>query len=183
MIITVSIPQTHILHTASLRFESTSLDSDIATIGQPLHATLRISHTRRWAPAASLVTAANLFTATDPIDFVYTLDVAPDQWLVAGTRRAHFSAEEHEMKEFPIMLVPLKAGHAPLPGVDIRARIKPKEKEDVKGEEEVLNCETDYLSSGESIMVVQDVRSSTVGVGEMSLGSPRSVVWLEGAGQ
>ena len=84
------------------------------------------------------------------------------------------------------MLVPLKAGNALLPSVDIRARIKPKEKEKEKEDgkdEEILNCETDCLSYGESVMVVPDVRSSTVGVGEMSLGSPRSVVWLEGVGQ
>ena len=86
------------------------------------------------------------------------------------------------------MLVPLKAGNALLPSVDVRARIKPKEKEKEKEkedgkDEEILNCETDCLSYGESVMVVPDVRSSTVGVGEMSLGSPRSVVWLEGVGQ
>lgn len=82
------------------------------------------------------------------------------------------------------MLIPLKAGNTLLPSVDIRARIKPKEQEDGKSsEEENLNCETDYLSYGESVMVVPDVRSSTVGIGEMSLGSPRSVVFLEGVGQ
>lgn len=183
MVITVSIPQTHILHTASLCFTSTFLSSEIATIGQPLHATLGISHTRRWASPESLVAAANLSTAADPIDFVFNLDAAPDQWLVAGARRAHFSAAENERIEFPIVLIPLKAGNALLPSVDVRARIKPREKEDAKSEEEVLNCETDYLSYGESVMVVPDVSSSTVGLGEMSLGSPRSVVWLEAVGQ
>ncbi|KAH6642789.1 TMEM1 family protein-like protein [Boeremia exigua] len=191
MIITVSIPQTHILHTASLDLVSSSpdavssYDSNIATIGQPLHATLRISHTRRWASSSSLVTAANLSSATDPMDFVYTLDASPDQWLIAGQRRAHFTATDGEPKTFPITLIPLKAGHALLPSVDIRARIKPREKDDEKTveEEEVLNCETDCLSFGESVEVVPDVRRSTVGVGDMSLGSPRSVVWLEGVGQ
>ncbi|KAJ4992780.1 tmem1 family protein [Stagonosporopsis vannaccii] len=183
MVITVSIPQTHILHTASLRFTSPSFNSDIATIGQPLHAALVVAHTRRWASPTSLITAANLSAATDPIDFVYTLDAASDQWLVAGARRVHFSAMENERKEFPIILIPLKAGNALLPSVEIRARIKPRENEFEKGEEEALNCETDYLNFGESVVVVPDVRSSTVGIGEMSLGSPRSVVWLEGVGQ
>jgi hypothetical protein len=73
-----------------------------------------------------------------------------------------------------------------LPNVDIRAKIKPKEEEKSKSsttEAEILNCETDYLSYGESIMVVPDVRSSTVGIGDMGVGSPRSVMWLESSGQ
>jgi hypothetical protein len=184
MIITVSIPQTHILNTTSLNIVTPSHSPKVAVIGQPLHATLRISHTRRWAPTTSLLAAANLKSASEPIEFVYTLDATPEQWLVAGQRRAQFYTTEDEVKEFQIMLIPLKAGNALLPGVEIRARVKPKEKEDGQsGEEEVLNVETDCLTYGESVMVVPDVRSSTVGIGDMSLGSPRSVVWLEGVGQ
>lgn len=184
MVITVSIPQVHILHTASLDLASLSHPSKIAIVGQPLQATLRVSHTRRWASTTSLVAAANLASADDPIDFVYSLEASTDQWLIAGQRRALFTVAEDEIKEFTIMLIPLKAGNALLPSVDIRPRIKPRENDDSKaGEEKILNCEVDYLSYGESVMVVPDVSSSTVGIGDMSLGSPRSVVWLEGVGQ
>lgn len=183
MVITVSIPQVHILHTTSLDLTSLSSQSKIGFVGQPLHATLRVSHTRRWASSSSLISAAMLESADEPIEFVYTLDASPDQWLVAGQRRALFTAVENEVTEFAVMLIPLKAGNVLLPNVDIRPRIKPKEKDDGKaGGEEVLNCETDSLSYGESIMVVPDVRSSTAGIGDMSLGSPRSVVWLDGEG-
>ena len=97
-------------------------------------------------------------------------------------------AKEDEEHEWPIMLIPLKSGNTLLPNVDIRAKIKPKEEEKEKAkssttEAEILNCEIDYLSYGESVMVVPDVRSSTVGVGEMSVGSSRNVVWLESSGQ
>lgn len=184
MVITVSIPQVHILHTASLSLASLPHPSKIAIVGQPLQATLSLSHTRRWASSTSLVSAANLTSAEDPIDFVYTLDASPDQWLIAGQRRALFTVAEDEVKQFTIMLIPLKAGNALLPSVDIRPRIKPREKVESKtSEDEILNCEIDYLSYGESLIVVPDVSSSTVGIGDMSLGSPRSVVWLEGAGQ
>ncbi|KAF3000895.1 hypothetical protein E8E13_008046 [Curvularia kusanoi] len=136
MVITVSIPQTHILHTASLTLPSlTSTPTSttpIATIGHPLPATLRITHTRHWASPTSLLSAANIPTPTSPIDFTYTLDAPADQWLIAGQRRALFSSVEDEVKEFEIMLIPLKAGTALLPSVDIRARIKPKEKEEGK---------------------------------------------------
>jgi len=61
--------------------------------------------------------------------------------------------------------------------------IKPTAEGDAKGKEEAerLNCETDYLSYGECVMVVPDVRSSTVGIGEMGIGKP--VVWLESQGR
>lgn len=156
-------------------------------------ANLRISHTRRWASPASLVTAANLTSADEAIEFVYTIEANPETWLIAGQRRAHFSASEDETLEWPIMLIPLKPGHTLVPNVEIRAKIKPKEDSGkasasttapaLQDEEKVLSCETDYLSYGETVMVVPDVRSSTVGIGEMSLGSPRSVVWLESVGQ
>lgn len=67
------------------------------------------------------------------------------------------------------------------PSVDIRARVKAKE--DAK-EGEVLHCETDNLSYGETVTVVPDVRSSTVGIGDMSTGmGTKGVVWLESSGQ
>ncbi|KAF1965893.1 hypothetical protein BU23DRAFT_518972 [Bimuria novae-zelandiae CBS 107.79] len=185
MTITVSIPQTHILHTASLSLVSeealSSHGSSIAVVGQPLLTELRIRHTRRWCTQRSLLSAANISSPTDPIDFVYTLEAHADTWLVAGQRRAHFTAKEDEEQKFSIMLIPLRPGTALLPTVEIRARIKPKEedekKKEVTGDEEHLNCETDYLSYGECVVVVPDVRCSTVGIGDIS--SPRSAMWLE----
>ena len=84
------------------------------------------------------------------------------------------------------MLIPLKAGTVLLPNVEIRAKLKPKEEAKsgaATGEVQVLNCETDYLDYGEAVMVVPDVRSSTMGIGDMSVGSPKNVVWLESSGQ
>jgi hypothetical protein len=164
MIITVSIPQTHILHTASLGSTSSSVPA-IATVGQPLQTTLRISHTRRWASPPS--------SPSEAIEFIYTLEANPETWLIAGQRRSHFSAHEDEVHEWPILLIPLKAGITLLPNVDIRLRTAKSK------EEPEMNCETDYLSYGESVMVVPDVRSSTVGIGDMSKGREGSVVWLE----
>ena len=156
-------------------------------------ANLRISHTRRWASPAALTSAANISAADEAIDFVYTIEANPETWLIAGQRRAHFSAKEDEQREWPIILIPLKPGNALLPNVEVRAKIRLKD--DGKGQGSgsaagagagdaaVLTCETDYLSYGESIMVVPDVRSSTVGLGNMGLASPKSVVWLESTGQ
>lgn len=145
---------------------------------------LSIKHTRRWCTQSSLLSAANISNPDDAIDFTYTLEASPDTWLVAGQRRAHFTAKEDEEQHFSIMLMPLRPGTALLPNIEIRARIAPKSEDSKKkdgGEEEPLNCETDYLSYGECVVVVPDVRSSTVGIGEMSL--PRSAVWLDAEGR
>ncbi|KAF2471313.1 TMEM1 family protein-like protein [Lindgomyces ingoldianus] len=183
IIITVSIPQTHILHTASLFLESPeqapSHSTAIAVVGQPLLTELCIKHTRRWGWPSALVAAANLKSSDDAMDFVYSIEANPDVWLVAGQRRAQFTAKEGEEKKLPIILIPLKPGNVLLPNVEIRARVAPKGEQKGQSEElgQQLNCETDYLSYGECVMVVPDVRSSTIGIGEMA--SPRSVVWLE----
>jgi hypothetical protein len=70
----------------------------------------------------------------------------------------------------------LKPGVTLLPNVDIRMRAD-KTKETTE-----LNCEVDYLSYGETVMVVPDVKRSTVGIGDMTKGRETSVVWLESAG-
>lgn len=167
MVITVSIPQTHVLHTASLGPLTKSLPT-IVTAGQPLQTTLRISHTRRWASTP--------INSPEPIEFTYTLEANPDTWLIAGQRRAYFSALEDEAHEWPVLLVPLKPGVALLPNVDIRRR-PGKDKDEMD-----TTCETDYLSYGETVMIVPDVRSSTVGIGDMSRGRENGVAWLESAG-
>ncbi|RMZ72823.1 tmem1 family [Pyrenophora seminiperda CCB06] len=192
MVITVSIPQTHILHTASLTLDSPQNVSHttIATVGQPLPATLRISHTRRWATPSSLLSAANMTSPSDPLDFYYTIDANPDVWLVAGQRRAHFSAQEDEVKAWNVVLIPLRAGNALMPNVEIRAKPKPKKEVEVEGKQkvvvegDVLNCDTDYWSYGDAVVVVPDVGTSTVGVvGAMEQqGQKGGVVWLESQG-
>lgn len=174
MIITVSIPTTHILHTVSLT--PTFLSSaSIALCGQPIRTTLRITHTRRWASPSALVSAADIASSEDPIEFICTVEANPETWLMAGQRRAQFSAREDGVHEWPVLLIPLKPGAALLPNVDVRPRPNSKAKEDA----ESLNCETDYLSYGQTVTVVPDVRSSTVGIGEMSKAAG-SVVWLDG---
>lgn len=188
MIITVLIPQTHIVHTTSISLgspeTSPSRGTTIAVVGQALMAELQIKHTRRWGSPSSLMSAANLSSPNDPIEFVYTLEANPEAWLIAGQRRAHFTARENEELKFPLMLIPLKAGITLLPNVEIRARIPPKDedkRQSVAGvssaAEEELSCETDYLSYSECVTIIPDVKSSTVGIGEMT--STRSVVWLE----
>jgi trafficking protein particle complex subunit 10 len=182
----VTIPPTHILHTAALSIISpdqpSTRSSPVGVIGKPLTANLCIKHTRRWASPGSLVTAARLSSADDPIEFVYSVEANPEIWLVAGQRRGHFTAKEGEVHKVAIMLLPLKSGNFLLPSVHIHPRIKSSHGTEHDGKEGVeeterLNCEVDYLSAGECIVVVPDIRGSTVGIAD--LGSPKSVVWMD----
>jgi trafficking protein particle complex subunit 10 len=180
----VSIPQTHILHTASLLpaspEQASPYSAAIAVTGQPFLTSLRIKHTRKWGSPSNLTSLANLTSPDDPIEFVYTVETNPDVWLVAGQRRAHFSVKEDEEFTAQILLIPLQAGNTLLPNLEIRPRIRPREEQREEPTEQ-LNCELDYLSYGECVMVVPDVRSSTVGISEM--GPQRSTVWLESLGR
>ena len=55
------------------------------------------------------------------------------------------------------MLVPLVAGRLALPRVEIRAQ------QQQRGEgQRAVTCETDYTSQGETVMVVADVKRTTV---------------------
>ncbi|KAF2491824.1 hypothetical protein BU16DRAFT_565520 [Lophium mytilinum] len=188
IVITVAIPQTHVVHTASLRLihqdQNLSHTTIISGVGKPLMAELRIKHTRRWAGSPdSLKSAARISDINDPIDFVYDLEANPDVWLVAGQRRAHFSAREGEVSTFPVMLLPLRAGNLLLPGVDIRVKQGKDGKEgkvDGVGGEENLTSETDFLSHGETVLVIPDLQSTTVGLHRLGPGAGSVLLESEG---
>jgi len=170
--ITVTIPRIQVVHTASLTVLSPSTTP--TPVGTMLAGELRISHTRQWGDNS---------TATNPkLDFVYELDPHPDTWLIGGQRRAHFSAAENEQLTFPVMLLPLKPGYLLLPGVEIRyvsARGRPQSQEGAEAEpesEKDVTCETDYQSLGETVLVIPNVRSTTVALGKMGHGGTGAVL-------
>ncbi|KAK5143460.1 hypothetical protein LTR04_001888, partial [Oleoguttula sp. CCFEE 6159] len=167
--ITVEVPRVHIVHTATLHLPNldgtSSRTPPIAALGQTLVAELRISHSRRWDSSDSLKTAAELNTASDPVEFVYEIQANTDVWLVGGQRRAQFEAREDEEKTFAVMLMPLKDGHHLLPTVEIRSvrKTRPEsanvpDSRHVDGaDEKTVTCETDYRSQGEMVLVIPGV--------------------------
>lgn len=71
--------------------------------------------------------------------------------------------------------MPLKAGNLLLPNVEVKQYIPPQQ-QDVVG---IISSETDYRSNGESVLVLPDVRSTTVridsGFGEEGFRIPAPV--------
>ena len=186
IIIAVDVPTLHILHTASLHLLDLPPHPPLAAVGQALRAELRIRHTRRWDRLHTLASAAGLAHDSDPVDFVYDVHANPDVWLVGGERRAQFAAREDEVATFALMLVPLVPGRHVLPRVEIRprggGRVQQQQRQHGK-EGMTVSCETDYKSQAETVMVIANVKGTTVdmhvagqaGSGAVLVGSePRS---------
>ncbi|KAF1814545.1 hypothetical protein P152DRAFT_447886 [Eremomyces bilateralis CBS 781.70] len=172
--ITVTIPRIPVVCTATIALKPNCSDSSspltsnqphIIPIGAPISATVTITATRRWDPAASPL-------ATDPIALVFELDAHPDIWLIGGSRRCAFTVTPPETATFPIVLVALRPGRLLLPRVEVRAsgptdsQSRPAgQADDVSGEPEVV-VETDFTGVGEAVVAIPDVGATTVGVGK-----------------
>lgn len=74
--------------------------------------------------------------------------------------------------------MPLKAGNLLLPNVDVKQYVPPQQHPQTAAG--MISSETDYRSNGESVLVLPDVRSTTVRIdsgfgGEDGFRSPASV--------
>lgn len=172
VLIRVPLPILAVLHTATLKLHNAQHPSThasaVATLGEPLTATLSVKHTRHWAAAASAGKETDR-----SLEFLLEVDASPDIWVVGGSRRVRFSAVEGEEKTFDLILMPLKTGHLLLPNVEVKP-VPPRKQqyaqEDsgevpapvTESEQEVMACETDYRNSGESVLVVGDWQGTSV---------------------
>ncbi|RPB04129.1 hypothetical protein L873DRAFT_1759340 [Choiromyces venosus 120613-1] len=163
IIIPVDVPQLQVIHTVDIHIlsdtNSTSLSAPYAppmvTVGQAIPAELIIRHSRSWNSLDAKHGEVEIGD-NDELEFFYEIQHSLEVWLVSGRKRAHFSAKEGQVHKFPVLLVPLKAGNLLLPNVEVK-QVVPVE----KGGEGV-SCETNYRSNGESVLVLPDVRSTTV---------------------
>jgi hypothetical protein len=165
--ITVPVPRLPVLHTAKLSLPKEP--SQIFTTGSLINAQLSIVHTRRWD-------SPNVFESLSqspdgPLDFAFELDAPPDTWLIAGQRRTKFAAKENEALTWDILLMPLKAGRIFLPSVEVRL---------VGTGTEELGCDTFYESMGETVVVINDVGSTTVGLQDTPMGTEPVLLGVEG---
>jgi trafficking protein particle complex subunit 10 len=124
----------------------------MAVVGAAISAELIIKHSRAWDSSSSPPPDA-------PLEFYYEVQNNLEVWLVSGRKRAHFAAKEGDELRFPLLLVPLKAGGLLLPNVEVKQVGGGNMGEEGGGE---VSCETDYRSHGETILVLPDVRSTTV---------------------
>lgn len=204
VVIPVDIPEVQVVHTAELRLSNNPSKDDSSKENQPTHAAvgqmiaaeLRLRHTRRWCSPGHQEHASH---SDGALEFAYDLHANPEQWLVGGRRRGNFLAREDETTTFAVMLLPQKAGHLLLPGLEIKAFVPafpgPSVNDSVgmgtvagsgsigttagpastspppaggastagpSLQRRQIACEVDYRNHGETVLVLPDLRKTTV---------------------
>ena len=159
-------------------------DSSHAAVGQMITAELCINYTRRWC------TLATQEYPGQPLECSYELHANPEHWLVGGRRRGNFLAHDGETTRFIVLLLPQKSGHLLLPGLEVRTFAPPQPQSltsppvpDVAtggsaapGQRHPIPCEVDYRNHGETVLVLPDLRKTTVSLS--ASGSPGGSSWL-----
>lgn len=177
------------MHTAELQLaptaEAPDAGSSHAAVGQVIPAELTLRHTRRWCPPTSQEHAGQ------PLECSYELHANPDFWLLGGRRRGNFLARDGETTRFTVLLLPQKPGHLLLPGLEIRtfgptpaaaAPTSPAATDAGPGgpvvpiQRRPVPCEVDYRNHGETMLVLPDLRKTTVSLS--ASGSPSGSSWL-----
>jgi hypothetical protein len=117
--------------------------------------------------------------------------------MVGGRRRGNFTASEGETKTFAIMLLPQKAGHLLLPGLEIRSFVPsplqspstsaatvagtgavagpgtpgPGPGQNLQVQRRPIGSEVNYRNHGETVLVLPDLRGTTVSLSGGGQGS------------
>jgi hypothetical protein len=142
-----------VIHTVELNLHCDSTSRALTTpyappmitAGSALPAELVIRHSRNWDTCPT-------GASSEPMEFFYEVQNNPDMWLVSGRKRAHFTGVDGGVERFPLVLVPAKSGYLVLPNVEIKP---------VDGAEGV-SLETEYKANANVVLVLPDVRSTTV---------------------
>lgn len=176
------------MHTAELQLQTSTDGPDAgfshAAVGQMIPAELCFRHTRRWCPPAQQE------YADQPLECSYELHANPDFWLLGGRRRGNFLARDGETTKFTVLLLPQKPGHLLLPGLEIRSFGPPPAAPPptspatdaasagpaVPIQRRPVPCEVDYRNHGETMLVLPDLRKTTVSLS--ASGSPSGSSWL-----
>ncbi|KAJ5578108.1 uncharacterized protein N7459_007072 [Penicillium hispanicum] len=183
IIIPVELPEIQVVHTAELQLQPNA-ESSHAAVGQMITAELCLRHTRRWC------SPANQEHAGQALECSFEIHANPDLWLIGGRRRGNFLAHDGETTRFVVLLLPQKPGHLLLPGLEIRTFVPPQSQPptspaapDVSAggtavpvQRRPIPCEVDYRNYGETVLVLPDLRKTTVSLS--ASGSPGGSSWL-----
>ncbi|KEF51318.1 uncharacterized protein A1O9_12668 [Exophiala aquamarina CBS 119918] len=145
----VDVPPPPLVVVANLQIQKKPSEEATATVGQPLLAVLELSLSR---------------PQSEPIEGVFELVAVADSWLIGGRRKGNVQLQR-ECVEIPTVLFPQQVGYLLLPTVTIKCRRKVRRSE--KGSRDSwteVNSEVYNTGQGRSILVIPDLRSTTVEV-------------------
>lgn len=136
-------------------------------------AELCLRHTRRWC------SPTNQELAGQPLECSYELHANPDLWLLGGRRRGNFLTRDGETTRFTVLLLPQKPGNLLLPGLEIRTYAPsqsqpptspPADMGTAPTQRQPIACEVDYRNHGETVLVLPDLRKTTVSLSASGTG-------------
>ncbi|GAB7333130.1 hypothetical protein MBLNU13_g04797t3 [Cladosporium sp. NU13] len=143
----------------------------VVKLGQPTPAELKISYARGWSTKAILGTQQG-DQGEKSNDFFLDVQAEPETWVVAGSRRKHFTLPSvstddgaDQVFTFPIVLVPLQLGSHPLPQLDVQAA-KGDEVGEAGKTPPIATCETFCESAGVVVRVVKGLQRSRIKIVE-----------------
>jgi hypothetical protein len=201
IIIPVDVPSVTAVYTADIKLiqKARICGEVVATINEPIPASLEIKSTRIWDSTSPTEKKSSQAVGgvpeIDDIDFFYDVSAPQDTWLIGGKRRGHFripySKDEAppQRLSFPIVLIPMKEGNLPYPHLEIKPSSIPKSAatdarsgsngpappDDQAGKADAITCETDYKNIGETIRVISNARKTTV---SLDASGPQGGAWL-----
>ncbi|KAJ4187475.1 hypothetical protein NW755_006965 [Fusarium falciforme] len=185
ILIPVEIPSLPILHTADIQLQTPVtelLDQQpgaipTVAVNQMLPATLLLRWTQVWDTDLQ---------HTRDIEYSYEVVAPGDTWLLGGRRKGHFvipgssseplSSTAETEAEIPLIMIPLREGWLPYPGVEIR---EVKEVQDNQPQ----GCEVDLRNLGESVRAVGERKAVTVSLDASGPGGGPLVLESEGFGR
>ena len=151
--IPVHIPKPPLLVSVALRRHHINVEMPTA-IGQPLAYEVVISSTRRWSEEGASIDTAS--------EISFELVASTETWLLGGRRRGVVTGPQQIVRSFPVLLIPQRAGHLLLPSVEVKAWT-------ADNVEEV--CEVDYKGHGKSVLVIPNLKETTVSLDSETSGS------------
>jgi len=154
-----------VVHTAELRLLSSEDKSVPVAVGQMMGAELILSHTRAWdKPEAGSQKRPKPPQGSDAkpcLEFSYELHANPEVWLIGGRRRGNFQGSLDKVETFPVMLLPQRPGHLLLPSLEIKTYVV-ESSGNKRTSRSAVTSELDYRSHAHSVLVLPDLRSTTV---------------------
>ncbi|KAK5045083.1 hypothetical protein LTR84_010231 [Exophiala bonariae] len=163
----VDVPPPPLIVTAHLQINGRWGGPMTATLGQPLLARLTLSLTA---------------SQQEEVEGMFELVAVADSWMIGGRRKGNVKLQ-HKSIEIQIVLFPQQVGHLLLPTITIKCRRRTNR--GGKGGRESwieVNSEVYNASHGRSVLVIPDLRSTTVevfgpnpefGTGKLVVAKPR----------